>query len=113
MVTQDRRSGAERRVVPRKKVTVDVEWELDGVRSPGTISDISEAGCFVLCSGEVEDGDLVVVYLPIDAGMKVQILGEVRNHLIEIGFALRFTALTEAQHHVVNDLIKSYSEDSN
>lgn len=106
MKTTDRRSGHERRAAARQPVTVDVEWEtLDG-RWHGTLGDLSTTGCFVLSSGDVSEGDLVRVYLPLGDGMKVEVLGEVKNHVVEIGFGLRFVEPTEAQLHVITGLME-------
>lgn len=93
----DRRAGSERRKNPRYAVNIDVEWEDASGRRRGTLSDVSLDGCFVLCSGEVEDGNRVRLFFPIGKGMKVQFEGEVVNHFYEIGFAVRFTDLGPAQ----------------
>lgn len=111
MAITDRRSGHERRAVRRNEVTVDVEWEGSNGRKTGTISDLSAAGCFVLCSGDVTAGDVITVYLPLGDGMKVQVVGEVRNNVHEIGFALKFIAPTEAQIHVIDGLMESHRSD--
>ncbi len=55
----------------RRSVSIDVEWEDLISRKPETIGDISAQGCFVLCSGEVEDGENVKILLPLSDGMKV------------------------------------------
>ena len=110
MFPTDRRSGQERRALERKNVTIDIEWESAGVRKTGTISDLSEAGCFVLSSGEVAEGDEVTVFLPLGEGMKVEVAGEVRNLVFEIGFALRFYEPTEAQNNVITGLIAKFAE---
>ena len=102
---KDRRSGRERRAVERQNVVVDTEWEdAGGARRGGTISDISTAGCYVLCSGDVEDGDAVKIFLPLDAEMRIEFAGEVANHFLEIGFALRFNELSSAQ----KDFLKKF-----
>ncbi len=111
MAVLDRRSGEDRRAVKRRQVTIDVDWEGSEGRKPGTLSDLSPAGCFVLSSGEVTEGDNIRVFLPIDEGMKVQVLGEVRNHVIEIGFALKFVDTTEAQVQVISDLMAKFGVD--
>lgn len=111
MAITDRRSGQERRAIGRREVTVDVEWENADGRKPGTISDLSTAGCFVLCSGDVRPGDLIRLYLPLGDGMKVQIAGEVKNHVHEIGFAMRFIDPTEAQTRVISGLMESHRSD--
>lgn len=101
----DRRSGVERRALTRNKVSFNIEWENLSGRSPGTLSDVSESGCFVLSSGDISEGDTIKLLLPLGDGMKVQLLGEVRNHVFEIGFALRFIDLSEAQKRVLREFI--------
>lgn len=96
-MVKDRRTGRERRQSERHPVEIDMEWEGLVGRKQGTISDISEHGCFVLCSGEVEDGENVKIFFPLTDGRKIQLWGEVTNHVFEIGFAVRFIELTDAQ----------------
>ncbi len=110
MTLIDRRSGQERRAIRRQKVTIDVEWEGPDGRRDGTLSDLSEGGCFVLSAGEVSAGDRVRLYLPLGEGMKVEVLGEVRNHVFDIGFALQFQSPTEAQIDVITGLMAKYGE---
>lgn len=101
----DRRTGGDRRELPRFTVNIDIEWENAGGRKKGTISDISLLGCFVLCSGEVENGDKVRIFFPISDGMKVQFIGEVVNHFYEIGFGVRFIDLGEAQKNFLEQYV--------
>ena len=110
MPISDRRSGHDRRAHPRRNVSIDVEWETSNGRYSGTLGDLSEAGCFVLCSGDVDPGDTIKLFLPLGDGMKVQVLGEVRNQVLEIGFALRFIAPTQAQTDVITGLMAKYGE---
>jgi hypothetical protein len=93
----DRRGGSERRKHPRHAVSIEIDWESARGRKTGTLSDISLDGCFVLCSGEVENGDRIRVFLPVRDGMKAEFNGEVVNHFYEIGFAVRFIDLGPAQ----------------
>ena len=103
--TPDRRRSTDRRSARRYTVTIDIEWEYAGERHPGTISDLSERGCFVLTGVEVADGDEVGVLLPIGDGMKVQYAGTVTNHVDEIGFAASFTSVSEAQRNVLRSYL--------
>ena len=103
--TPDRRRSTDRRSAKRYTVTIDVEWEMSGDRYPGTISDLSEGGCFVLTGIEVEDGLEVGVFLPIGDGMKVQYAGTITNHVHEIGFAAQFTRVSEAQRNVLRSYL--------
>lgn len=108
--TPDRRRSTDRRSARRFTVTIDIEWEYAGERHPGTISDLSEGGCFVLTGHEVSDGDEVGLLLPIGDGMKVQYIGTVTNHVHEIGFAARFTRLSEAQRNVLRSYLLGEEE---
>lgn len=107
MSTIDRRTGSERRTNPRYSVNVNVEWEAKVGRKKGTINDISREGCFVLCSGEVEDGENVRIFFPLSDGMKVQFVGEIVNHIYEIGFGVRFIELGAAQKSFLSKFIDS------
>ena len=108
---KDRRSGNERRTLERFPVNIDVEWEGLVGRKTGSISDISIIGCFVLCSGEVEDGENVKIFFPLTDGRKIQFWGEVVNHVFEIGFAIRFIELSEAQKDFLEKFTDTLRED--
>lgn len=107
MSTIDRRTGSERRTASRFSVSINVDWEASAGRKKGTVNDISHEGCFVLCSGEVEDGEKVLIFFPLSDGMKVQFTSEVVNHTFEIGFGVRFTELSPAQKGFLTKLIDS------
>ena len=103
----ERPRGKERRVSRRIAITINIEWEGMVGRQQGTISDVSQLGCFVLCSGEVENGETVKLFFPIAEGMKVQFWGEVVNHVFEIGFGVRFIELNDPQIEFLQKLIAS------
>lgn len=111
MTIRDRRSGRDRRTVERFKVTIEIEWEGLAGRKSGTISDINAYGCFVLCSGEVEDGENVKIFFPLTDGRKIQLWGEVANHILEIGFAIRFIELSDAQKDFLEVFVDTLRED--
>jgi PilZ domain len=92
----DRRKGNDRRSTERFTVNIDIEWEGFVGKQTGTISDVSVTGCFVLCSGEVENGDYVKIHFPLTNGNTIVFQGEVCNHVFEIGFGIRFINLSEA-----------------
>jgi len=110
MPTRDRRSGQERRAASRYLIELDVEWETSAGRFPGSISDVSIDGCFVLSSGDINDGDEVKLFVPFADGMKVQFEGKVANHVFEIGFGLRFGTLTAAQRDVLMKIVRESEE---
>ncbi len=111
MAIKDRRSGSDRRNLERFPVNIDIEWEGLIGRHNGTISDISVHGSFVLCSGEVEDGENVKIFFPLTDGRKIQFWGEVVNHVFEIGFAIRFIELSEAQKDFLEKFVDTLRED--
>lgn len=106
MSIRDRRSGTERRASNRYSIELDIEWEGSAGRVPATISDVSIEGCFVLSSGEINDGDQVKLFVPLADGMKVQFEGKVANHVFEIGFGVRFNQLTAAQRDVLIKIVR-------
>jgi len=110
MQTRDRRSGHERRGSNRYPVEMDIEWEGSQGRHPGTLSDVSLDGCFVLSSGDIEDGDEVKVFVPLADGMKVQFDGKVANHVYEIGFGVRFGQLSAAQRDLLTQMVRKAEE---
>ena len=107
----DRRSGRDRRIQERFQVNIEVEWEGLVGRKSATISDLSTTGCFLLCSGEVEDGENVKLFFPLTDGRKIQFWGEVVNHVFEIGFAMRFIELSEAQKDFLEKFVDTLRED--
>ena len=107
MSTIDRRAGSDRRTEPRYNVNISVEWEAAVGRRKGTVNDISREGCFVLCSGEVENGERVLLFIPLSDGIKVQFTCEVVNHTYEIGFGVRFIELSATQKDFLTKLIDS------
>ena len=106
MAARDRRSGNEHRDTNRYPITLDIEWEGSGGRQPGSISDISLDGCFVLSSGDVSDEDHVNVFIPLADGMKVQFGGKVANHVFEIGFGVHFEQLSAGQRDLLIKILK-------
>lgn len=107
MTIIDRRSGRDRRENERYAINIDIEWESTAGRKNGTMSDIGLSGCFVLSSGEVQDGETVKLFIPLSSGMKAQFFGEVANHVFEIGFAVKFTNLSEAQWEFIENFVDS------
>ncbi len=70
-----------------------------------------QLGCFVLCSGEVEDGENVKIFFPLSDGRTIQFWGEVINHVFEIGFAVRFIELSKAQREFLEKFVDCASEE--
>ncbi len=110
-MSKERRSGDDRRIYERFPVSIEVEWEGLVGRKPGVINDISTQGCFVLCSGEVDDGENVKILFPMPSGKKLQLWGEVVNHVFEIGFGIRFIELSEGQKDFLEKFVDTLRDD--
>ena len=109
-MVRDRRKGVERRTAVRRDVTIDIEWQGRAGTEKGVLADVSEVGCFVLGSGNVDDGDVVELFVPVSDGIKVQFSGEVVNHVLDIGFGIKFVGLNSAQQEFLNKVIASATE---
>lgn len=105
----DRRSGNERRLTPRHALSVDIEWEMNGIRRHGTLGDLSARGCFVLTSGMVTNGEVIVILLPLPDGKVMPIKAEILNSVFDIGFGVRFARLTPEQEDVVKNFALLHS----
>lgn len=90
----------------RYPVEIEVEWEGSVGRSTGSMSDVSLDGCFVLSSGDVNDGETVKLFVPLADGMKVEFGGRVANHVFEIGFGVRFDQLSAAQRDLLIKVVR-------
>ena len=111
MAEINRRKSDDRRKKRRFAVNIDVEWENHFGRRKGTLSDISEEGCFVLSEVDVSDGELVKIYIPLTDGMKIEFLGQVANFVYEIGFAVHFISLSEAQKEFITNFVELHADD--
>jgi hypothetical protein len=104
-MVRDRRSGADRREVFRYAAQIEISWENLAGTERGMISDISRKGCFVLCSGEVVDGENIKLSFPRENGKIFILWGEVVYHVYEIGFAVRFIELGSAEQRFLECLL--------
>ena len=110
MPTQDRRSGQERRGINRYQIELDIEWETSKGRSPGTISDLSLDGCFILSSGDVTDGEYVTVYVRMGDGAEAEFVGVVVNHVFDIGFGVKFDKPTTIQRNLLFEIVRDFEK---
>lgn len=95
----------ERRKAPRVRANIDVKWQgVFGIKK-GTISDISAIGCFILCSGEVVDGEVVKISVVLPRNRQITLFGEAVYHIHELGFAVRFVRLAEEEELFLKKLV--------
>lgn len=111
VMKRDRRIAVDRRTEVRYAVQIEIVWENPtGGKQNGMISDISEVGCFVLCSGAVTDGENVKLYLPAKRKQTIAISGQVTNHNYEIGFAARFVEIGYSERIFLDRLLAYLKE---
>ena len=87
----------ERRGAERVQVTIDARWEGVVAQCAGTIVDLSVTGCFILTSDLVTEDELIRLDLLTPTGGSIYLWGEVVYKLSEMGFALRFTGMGDAE----------------
>ena len=80
-------------------------------RRQATISDVSIDGCFVLTSGDFDDGQIVKLFFPLSNGNTALFWGKIVNHVFDIGFGLKFVAVTDIQQSLLKKLLGSLARD--
>ncbi len=88
----------ERRRAKRVNVDIPTRWEGANMQHQGTISSLSQNGCFLLTGGKVEPKELVRVEVRIPDGEPLFLWGEVVDEAFEIGFAVRFNPFDSDEH---------------
>ncbi|MEP6925604.1 MAG: PilZ domain-containing protein [Pyrinomonadaceae bacterium] len=111
-MNRERSIEIDRRTDVRYVARIKIAWETVAGKQSGMISDISETGCFVLCSGTVEDGAKVNLYLPAKQKRIVTLRGEVTNHVYEIGYAVRFVEIGDTERLFLERLISQLKQTS-
>ena len=97
---------SERRTAPRLQVNFPVRWEGVLTQQVGSITSISETGCFVLTGGKVQQKELIRLEIDFPAGPAC-FWSEVVDEAYEIGFAVRFTSADDADMAMLHDTLKS------
>lgn len=97
---------SERRTAPRLQVNFPVRWEGVLTQQVGTITSISETGCFVLTGGQVQQKELIRLEIDFPTGPAC-FWSEVVDEAYEIGFAVRFTSADDADMAMLHDTLKS------
>lgn len=95
----------ERRGAERVQVTIDARWEGVAAQCAGTIVDLSVTGCFILTSDLVTEDELIRLEILTPTGSSIYLWGEVVYKLSEMGFALRFTGMADAESELLNLLL--------
>lgn len=96
---------AERRQAERVYVRLDARWEGVLAQCEGHIVDLSTTGCFVLTSDRVKTKELIRVEIQLPTEGWMYLWGEVVYRIEDMGFALRFTGVSEMEQALLNLLL--------
>ena len=89
--------GKERRRAPRAEVLLRARWEGDLGLREADVTSLSKTGCFVLSGGKVKTKELIRLELMLSKGEPINLWAEVVEEADEIGFAMQFTSVEEAE----------------
>lgn len=101
------------RRTPRTSLILDVQWVTSGAIEPGTISDISLTGCFILSGGPVRLGEPVWINIKMPYGEQAVLFGEIVYHLADIGFAVQFVKFGDSETRFISYLINYFETEEN
>ena len=94
----------ERRKARRIKVNLSARWEGVLTQEQAQVTDLSVTGCFLLSGGQVEAKELVRLEIDLPDG-PIYFWAEVVDAAYEIGFAVRFTSMEEADEKRLSDFV--------
>jgi hypothetical protein len=97
----------ESRREPRVKVNLRARWEGDRGQQEANVASLSKSGCFVLSGGNVEAKELIRLEIMFPDDASIYPWGEVVEVADEIGFALQFTSLEEADEARLGQFLQS------
>ncbi|GEM_PF-5499907 len=101
-----------KRQSPRVPVNIEVEWQGLFGKQKGTITEMSQLGCFILCSGEVIDGETIRATISTLPNGNVDLTGEVVHHQHDIGFGIRFSGLNAKGKSFLREYVGSLVKES-
>lgn len=96
----------ERRKAPRVKVNLPVRWEGVLTQQEGTVTSLSESGCFILTGGQVQQKELIRLEIDFPELGAACFWSEVVEEAYEIGFAVRFTSATDEVMAILQNTLK-------
>ena len=103
---------AERRQAERVYVRLNSRWEGVLAQCEGQIVDLSMTGCFVLTSDRVKPKELIRVEIELPTEGWLYLWGEVVYRLEEMGFALKFTGVSDIEQSMLKLLLEYIKEEA-
>ncbi|HYG11330.1 MAG TPA: PilZ domain-containing protein [Pyrinomonadaceae bacterium] len=104
--------GADRRQSERVYVQLNARWEGVWARCEGHIVDLSATGCFVLTADRVKPKELIRVEIELPTEGWLYLWGEVVYRIEEMGFALRFTGVSDMEQAMLDLLLEFMREET-
>ena len=98
--------SVEKRKSPRLQVDLPVRWEGVLTQQVGTVTSISESGCFILTGGQVQQKELIRLEIDFPSGPAC-FWSEVVDEAYEIGFAVRFTSADDEEMALLQAFLKA------
>ncbi len=86
----------ERRRAPRANVNLRARWEGEIGQQEANVTNLSQIGCFMLSGGKVQPKELIRVEIMFPDDAPIYLWAEVVEKAEEIGFAMKFTSVDEA-----------------
>ena len=96
----------ERRKARRLKVNLPVRWEGVLTQQVGTVTSLSESGCFILTGGQVQPKELIRLEIDFPEAGAACFWSEVVEEAYEIGFAVRFTSADDEDMAILQNALK-------
>jgi len=94
----------ERRRYRRASRLLEIRWEDLSGKYNARVTDISPDGCYIESIGQVTVGQQIRFEIQLPTGSWMPIRGEVVNHQPNLGFGVRFIALTEEEKKVLSQI---------
>ncbi|HEX8636052.1 MAG TPA: PilZ domain-containing protein [Pyrinomonadaceae bacterium] len=104
--------AADRRQSERVYVRLNARWEGVLARCEGHIVDLSTTGCFVLTADLVKPKELIRVEIQLPTEGWLYLWGEVVYRIEEMGFALRFTGVSDMEQAMLDLLLDFMREET-
>ena len=96
----------ERRRQPRIEVNLPARWEGVLTERAAAVTSLSINGCFVLTGGKVAPKELIRLEINLPDNQVIYLWSEVVDEAEEIGFAVRFTSISDEEHEQLDRFIK-------
>ncbi|HEY2974534.1 MAG TPA: PilZ domain-containing protein [Pyrinomonadaceae bacterium] len=100
--------GRERRRAPRAQVNLRARWEGNLGQQEANVTSLSTIGCFVLSGGKVEPKELIRLEIMFPDDEPIYLWAEVVEEAEEIGFAMQFTSLEDADQLRLGQFLQPY-----